>query len=492
MKTYKYIFLSGLLILMSCGDFLDEEVYTEINPETFLQSEEGLDALLVGAYASLQVTTWDAVGYYYALGEFSTDMSWETGGGLNRRVLPLMEFSWDPSTDYFNQYYSRFYEAIAAANNVLLVTGELTSVDQSILNKTIAEARFIRGTAYYLLHNLFGPTPIVEIPAGASLDEIEAAGKGSRATEDEYRMQVESDLMFAVDNLEYGGSSSRANKGSAYAVLTKYYLNNKQWSDAASAAENVINNGGYALYPNYLDLFSVVGENNTEFVFRFDCLVGSNQQNTYISHAFPPNYPIQTNWANFGAQFRTYTAFFETFDDTDSRRQLLIHEYTPTTTNELTPLDRDTDGNALDDVRSFKFFPDPNAVGAFHGNDIPLIRYADILLARAEALNESNGPAQESIDLINEVRSRANSDASFRVSLADFGTKESLRDFILAERGREFYSEGLRREDLIRHGSYIEQAVNRGKLAQAHHVLFPIPQAQRDNNPDLGQNDGYQ
>ena len=207
-----------------------------------------------------------------------------------------------------------------------------------------------------------------------------------------------------------------------------------------------------------------------------------------MPHAFPPNYPIQTNWINFGAQFRTYTAFYDTFEEGDARKEVLITHYTDQNGNEVELL-RDDEGKPLDDVRSFKYWPDPNASGENNGNDIVYIRYADILLCRAEALNELNGPNQESIDLINDVRDRAKVD---KIKLEDFSTKESLRDFILAERGREFFSEGLRREDLIRHGKFISDAVKRGKNAKPHHVLYPIPQRQREANSTLTQNPGYE
>ena len=148
----------------------------------------------------------------------------------------------------------------------------------------------------------------------------------------------------------------------------------------------------------------------------------------------------------------------------------------------------DAAGKALDNVRSFKYWPDPNAVGEAMGNDIVYIRYADILLSRAEALNELSGPTQEAIDLINAVRQRAN---AATLTLASYPTKEGLRDFLLAERGREFYSEGLRREDLIRHGKFISSARSRGYSAKDHQVLYPIPLQQIDANPNLEQNDGY-
>ncbi len=493
MKNYihrtKIIVLSTLSwFTLGCEDFLEEEVFTQYDPNAFLQDQSGVDALLTGAYSAMTVTGYFSRDNTFILGEFPTDMTWETGGGLNRLVVPIIQFNWDPTTDFFNGQYGNFYQAIARANNVLLVVNSLSDIDQNTIDQIQAEARFVRSFSYYMLHNLFGPTPIIEIPEGASLDEIEAIGKEtSRATEDEYMAYVEADLLFAAEKLPAEGFSSRANKGNALGLLTKFYLNNKEWQKAAGAAQQVLGLG-YTLYDDYTKLFSVEGENNNEYIFRFECLLGSNQINVYMPHAFPPNYQIQNNWINFGAMFRTYTSFYETFEDQDIRRQLFVTEYVPIGETDPVRLNRDADGNALDDVRSFKYVPDPDAIGQANGNDIPYIRLADILLARAEALNEINGPNQESIDLINQIRNRANATA---VVIGDFNSVETMRDFILAERGREFYSEGLRREDLIRHGSFIQQAINRGIAAEPHQVLYPIPQDQIDNNPNLEQNPGY-
>ncbi len=142
----------------------------------------------------------------------------------------------------------------------------------------------------------------------------------------------------------------------------------------------------------------------------------------------------------------------------------------------------------LNNSRSFKYTPDPAAVGESNGNDIVYIRYADILLSRAEALNELSGPNAESISLINLVRARAKAPL---IILTDFASKETLRDFLLDERAKEFYTEGLRREDLIRHGKFILGGKSRGYNAQDFQVLFPIPQQQIDANNSLKQNPGY-
>lgn len=490
MKRYIKVAIITIIInfALGCQGFLDEEVFTQYDPNIFLLDKSGVDALLTGAYAGINVTGFFHRDNYSILGEFSTDIALMSGGGLERQVVPIMQFNWDSNETFFNGQYNTFYAAIARANNVLSVASDLVGVDESTRIQIEGEARFIRAFAYYMLHNLFGPTPIIEIPKGASLDEIESIGKNTpRATEAEYRAYVESDLLFAAENLKKGGFSSRANKGSSWALLTKFYLNNKDWQKCVDAANKVLELN-YTLYNDYTKLFSVEGENNNEFIFRFECLIGSNQINVYMPHAFPPNYPIQPNWINFGAMFRTYTKFYETFENQDNRKKLFITEYTRIGQTSLTLLNRDASGNPLNDARSFKYLPDPNAVGQANGNDIPYIRLTDIMLAKAEALNEIQGPNQISIDLINQVRGRVNASL---INLPNYGSKEGLRDFILAERAREFYTEGLRREDLIRHGKYIQQALDRGINAKPFQVLFPLPQQQIDNNPNLVQNPGY-
>jgi hypothetical protein len=129
--------------------------------------------------------------------------------------------------------------------------------------------------------------------------------------------------------------------------------------------------------------------------------------------------------------------------------------------------------------------PDPNAVSESHGNDVPMLRYAEVLLNRAEALNELNGPSAESIDLLNQIRKRAGAP---EYTLANFTSKDAL----LNERGWEFVAEGKRRMDLVRQGKLISRALARGASnAKASMTRFPIPLNELKANPKLVQNPGY-
>ena len=490
-KLLKFSALTTLLFVStSCKDFLKEELISQYNPNDFLQDKSGVDALLTGAYSALAVTNYDMRDNYFCLGEFNTDIALESGGGLERSVIPYMQFNWDANSDFLNGQYNKFYNAIARANNVILVANTLQGVNAATVAQINAEAKFIRAFSYFMLHNIFGPTPIIDIPAGASLDEIEKLGKQTpKATEDKYRAYVEEDLLFATKTLKADPLSSRANLGNSWGLLTKFYLSNREWQKASNAASEVMK-FDYELYADYTKLFAVDGENNKEYILRFECAVGASspQVNVYMPHAFPPSYPINPAWSNFGAQFRTYTDFYEKFDLTDVRRKLFIDEYVLIGQTALTKLARDAAGRALNNVRSFKYTPDATGTADRFGNDIPYIRLSDILLSKAESLNEINGPTQEAIDLINRVRTRAK---VALLKLADYTTKEKLRDFILEERAKEFYSEGKRREDLVRHNKFIQQALDRKINAKPHQVLYPFPTAQIDNNPNLKQNDGY-
>ena len=493
MKTKQYLSLVAAalmsLMLSGCYNFLKEEVYTEYDPSEVLKDEEGVNALLAGAYGRSRMVGYNSRNFTYMMSEFCTDIAFETGGGLEANCVPFINFTWDVGNGFLNTHWSNMYGAISSANSVLSVAKSLKGVPEETVLKVQGEAKFIRASSYYYLYIIFGTTPIIEIPDGASPEEIEEIGTSTpRAEHDAFVKYMVDDLEFAAKNLPVVENPiGRATKGAALALLTKLYMHEKNWSKAAETAKEVIDLNHYSLYDDYAKMFSVEGENNMEYIYRAPCLPINGYHNNYMAHALPPAYPCSTAYDNFGAQFRTYTAFYDTFEPGDKRLESFVTHYTNTSGQEVELL-RDETGKALDNVRSFKYPLDPAGTSEYHGNDIVLIRYADILLCRAEALNETeSSPNDEIIELINQVRNRANASL---LNKNDF-TKESLRDFILAERGREFFSEGLRREDLIRHGKFISNAVERGKNAKDFHVLYPIPLSQIQTNPNLEQNEGY-
>jgi hypothetical protein len=260
-------------------------------------------------------------------------------------------------------------------------------------------------------------------------------------------------------------------------LLARFYLNQKMWTQAEQTSRAVI--GSYSLSNDYADIFAVDNSNNPEIILVLPCINQANLGNTFLASTAEPNY-VASSWG--GTRIRQ--AFYNSFDPADTRRNLLAKEYV-NFSGSVTAINNG--------AMIMKYAIDEAHNGPWAGNDIVLHRYSEVLLTLTEALNELNGPNQESIDLINQLRDRAfEGDASKLLSLSNFSSKDQLRDHILDERGWELYAEGYRREDLIRHNKLIQKAQERGLPAQDFHVLYPIHQSEIDRNPSLMQNPGYQ
>ncbi len=476
MKIYNHKITALLFFLgiIGCSDQLNEEVFSELSPNSLFTTEQGISSLLNSAYTyshrSGAVETWAP----YHMGTMTTGETWGAGGSIEELWVQYINYTWTSNHSHFASMWNTYYNAIRDAN-LVLDNLENDAFSEEFKQRTEAEVHFLRGWCYSELYKLFGRVPLYKTPS----DDLLLL----RASEEEVRSFIEQELTTAVTALPIESVAfGRASKGVALAVLSKYYLNTKQWQQAANTALEVINLGQYSLLPNYSDVFATDNEGNAEMIWTLPKIATSNSASNLLNALiFPPAFPRPfSNNAVFAARTYLFDDFVNSFEPADTRTSQMITQY---------HLEDGTliQGLGNDQTHPFKLPWDPNAVGPNAGNDIPVIRYADILLIRAEALNEINGPSQEVINLINQVRNRANATP---LTLESF-TKTSLRDAILQEREWELYFEGNSREDQIRHDVMISRAQARGKNAQDFHILFPIPQGELDANPDLEQNPGY-
>jgi len=478
-----------MLATVGCEKYLDEPVYSEMDPETLLATEAGVNSLLNSTFGELLLRGWDGKSRMN-LENWCTDIEWETGGGENLIATQMINFTWDASlaSNWLNDIlWLRPYRAIRNAN-LLLENIDRGAYDASRKAIYMAEARFMRALAYTKLYAWFGPVPL----RTSSDDPLELG----RPTDDAMKAFIEGELQAVSSELPIPGDEAnygRPNRGGALALLCKFYLNTKQWEKVVATADNIIALNKYQLYPEYGQLFRVENERNAEYILVFPQSPQTGG-NSYINGAFPPGFqrdPVlgldfRSGWQNWAAQYRLYDSFYNSFHATDKRKDVIMTSYINGAGQTISLLNND-------DTRSIKFWPDPDAIVNEHGNDLPEIRYADILLAKSEALAELNWPSQEAIDLVNRVRERAGLIGDNAIALADFSNLQAFRDHLLNERAWEFYSEaGIRREDLIRFGKFVSSAHARGKTnARETHQLFPIPQAAMDADPSLEQNDGY-
>ncbi|MGQ8337457.1 RagB/SusD family nutrient uptake outer membrane protein [Sunxiuqinia sp. A32] len=476
-----YIVVLFAFLFVACESILEPEVYSESNNEQIFDKENGIEAVLYGAYAKVASMKVNDAGDELCSEESMTDVLFMEAGAISAWCSDLMNFTLDGvNSRMYSVFWNIPYQGIRNCN-LILENIDGADISDDVKELLRAEARFVRAWAYNNMYFRFGPTPL----RTNSTQELYMP----RATDEEMRTFIETELTEVIEDLPNPGEESnygRAHKAAAMGLLTKYYLNTKQWQKCADMAKEIEDKFNYDLYPSYFDMFKVANERNEEYIWvrQSKADAGRTASLTLMNYGYPDNFSyclepeyLEVLGRNFGTNILIRTDFYNSFEVNDERRKSLITSY----------VDNKGKTIQLANAAPFKYWPSEDVISASYGNDIPVIRFADILLSRAEALNELDGPNQESIDLINKIRTRAGLTG---VNLADF-TQETLRDHILKERGWEFYLEGKRREDLIRHGKFISQAQARGLPAQDHMVLYPIPVGMKIANPELEQNPGY-
>jgi len=473
-------------VFQGCEKLLDVDNNSQLSSDNLLSSAQGLETVMADAYSQLGRTP--NVRDLIKREEMTTDIMWQTGGGENGTAVSLINFFWD-SNNWLEAFdWATYWNAIRDVNTILDNVENLIDVDDSKRSMLIAEARFLRAWAYYALWNQYGAMPI--------RTSLNSPRELARASEEEFATFIETELKAVIPDLPEPGKEpnyGRVHSDGARALLCKWYLNNQKWDACDQLAQEIIDRNHFALYPSVVDLFALENERNNEFILVIPALANAENGNNLLPTSLPPDFlrgidgglngVTNTSWSNFASQYRLYDEFYQSFETGDARRERILTKYVQGNGQEVDLL------KTKDNTRGIKFPPDPATQGAMHGNDFPFIRYADILLAKAEALNELNGPNQVSVDLVNQIRNRANLKEDLQ--LASFADKDALREQISKERRWEFWNEGMRRRDLLRMGKYIENARNRGIDVEEKHKLFPVPQAEIDANPLFKQNPGY-
>ncbi len=480
------------LLLISCDQSLEEDVFDEVSSANFFQSDQDAITAVNSLYVKLRGagvrTTSDGQAWgLFAQGESIfrvnqdvTDETWTTWAKLfpsgSSGVLESFNFTPFNAGGGIYYMYRDLYEGVSIANNIIANLEDNSAVSASVKNQVLGQALFARGLFYYHLNSLYGEVPLILEPVANPFDTP------FQASEEELVISISSDLEQAGQLLpvsypsnEYG----RFTKGAAYALLSRFYLNKKMWQESADAANQIIDD--YSLSPDYASIFAPDNNGNPEILFSVLSIAQAGLGNAYLAASAEPD-QVAASWGGD----RVHQEFYHSFDPADIRRQLLVKTYTSIFDDSEITLD-DEDGAVI-----LKYAEDEDHVGPWASNDIVVLRYASVILDLAEALNEINGPNQESIDQINRLRARAfPGDPTKLLNLTDFSSKEQLRNHILNERSWELYYEGYRRDDLKRHGKFIERAQARGRNAQPYHRIYPIPQTYLDINPNQKQNTGY-
>lgn len=503
MKKNKYIIILCLLfsgILASCDGMLETKNYTDMSPANFFKSEGDFDAAVTGLYLPCS-TNWG-----YTDGGTGKWQNALFNADINANYAAAMV-----TTDIMKTYSSHIYEefnvgpasggAIGTTYNVIRFVARATDVIHQIANSTgvaqhirdryLAEAKTLRAFYMYVLYDWFGPVNVKLDPATLMDNAILP-----RPSKDEYIRYILADLGDAIDTSSFPtkynddpANWGRMSKSIACALKLRLYMHEKDWQNARQAALEIMDMG-FAIIPNYEELFNQTITN--EHIWSIPSNTASD--NYYVTEVLPSDFKrgynhlsrpyIRGSEDSFFSGWQVYCMrwdYYDTFEDNDVRKQTILCEYDAA---DGTHKNRT---NGMVGAIPIKY-TDTQFANYGIQKAQPVIRYAEVLLSYAEAENELNGPTATAVNAVKQITDRA----GVVIPSAATAGKEAFRDYILYERGHELFGEGVRRQDLIRHGKFIQYARERGNNAQDYHVLFPIPQSViTEANGIIEQNPGY-
>ena len=485
-----------LSLMLGCSkSYLDRAPITDYNPDGYYSTIAAANQGLYGVYDMLQKDgTYNR--YIWSVVHGRSDDGSEGAGDT---YSFLANFSDDPSTVAHNEGWIMHFQGITRANSLISGLEASTTVPDSAKIRIIGEAKFLRALYYFNLVNIFGGVPIITKPLSPAEANV------PRNSIEEVYKQIETDLLAAIDALPLSknllpAEIGRATKGSAQTLLARAYLYQGNYTDAAKLSLDVINSNQYILTPGLIGFrtnFLISGENGPESIFEVQYSKANaskgwaqeegNEGANWLRPGFMGGWSGEMFNKSFYENGPTRPVALQGIDSTDPRRN-----YTLTIPNTNLPLDGDpgyiVPANATPHTSAKHWSTTGYQNGYNDAIDWIVLRYAEVLLIRAEALIEGNVNLDEATSRINEVRSRVG-----LPNIPAGKTQTELRDIVRYERRIELAQEGtrfwdLRRWNLLTEAMQIAEKIN----YQPKFQYAPIPQIQIDLSQHvLVQNDGY-
>ncbi|WP_289044497.1 RagB/SusD family nutrient uptake outer membrane protein [uncultured Olleya sp.] len=488
MKNIKYtiLFIATVMMTVSCSDdFVDVESQNE-SSENYFNSEQDYQNALIGAYDLLQSTYLNVL-----LGEIASDNT--LAGGESATDVPgfqqIDDMIHTPNNEQLRSIWGWMFAGVNRANFILEFQNK---TDFSGKENVLAQARFLRAYYYFELVKWFGDVPLIVDQRFLFGDQFEV----DRTPKEQVYTQIELDLMYASDNLPYVQSQiGRITKGAAQALLGKVYLYQEKFGDAALVLEDLINSGPFDLVSDYATIFENDNENNIESVFEvqysdlegagFVCLqcsegnvaVGFNGIRNYDGPDFDSGFSFNVPTQEVVDQFesddpRIDTAILDIEAWAASTGATYSTGYEHTGYYNRKYIARQGDSNIGD-----QNLTNPNNYRA--------IRYADVLLMAAEALNRGSIADDRAQNYLNLVRQRAFGDMDHNIT----STGSTLTQAIYRERRVELVGEGHHFFDLVRTGRAASEIDG---FVTGKNEIFPIPQIEIELTGNRwAQNPGY-
>lgn len=460
----KILVLASLatLLMTSCGDsFFDLEPASSVTIDKVYKTASDYNVAVIGCYAKLQ----SQVNFYTECCEYRSDnlsLGAPTAGTQDR--YDIDHFTEKPSNGILSSYWANFNNNVYRCN-LLLDQIDGANFAENLKKQYKGEAMFIRALNYFNMYRIWGGVPATKHVVSAA-----EALKVARYSDEQMFDLITGDLKEIVDNnyLPETYSSAdmgRATSGAAKALLGKVYLTFHKWTEAKDILSQLI--GKYQLVSPIAQVFDVDNKNNNEIIFA----VHFNKEIEGEGHSY------WYNLTNASDDTNQTSSLLNTFPTGDARKDLITYVQVEKNVRLMN-----------------KFYDTKSPTFKTVGNDQILLRYADVLLMYAEALNEIQYDASEgslALKYLNAVRQRA---GISNLTAKQLPTQEKFRKSILVERQREFPYEGQRWFDLVRMGFAKSVMAENGVEIKDYQLLFPIPQQEIEKVGDksiLWQNPGY-
>jgi hypothetical protein len=493
MKIKNKLFLVPLLFIMAaCSDFLQEDLEGTYSNATFFKTESHALLAINGVYSVVSFVSPDNA--LWVFGDVISDDAMKGGlAGDQSDIQFLEEFNYSSNNGYLEKFWKRYYEGITRAN-YLMYYGPDIEMDEALKARILGEAKFLRAYLYFNLVNVFGEIPLKTNPPLTDAD----INIGKSPVSAIYT-QIAQDLADATAVLaeSYTGTDvGRATKGAALGLLAKAHLYRGEWQAALDAIGQLEAIGIYVLQAVYKNNFIDSTQNNAESIFEIQHLSGQTPK--LGSHLNQWLGPVRYNGYGFDVPVQDFVDEFEMTGDAVVDPRL---DYTVGREGKkwIDGVDFDPAWSPTGYLQKKHEQPvsEEPVIGDASLNYV-YMRYADVLLMKAEALNELSRMAEALVPL-NAVRKRARESYLYDRDLENFGTvpdgllpditsvgQSDVREAIRHERRVELGFEFHRFFDLMRYGKTVaEDALNGTGFSYDVNRYFTIPQSETDANSGI-------
>lgn len=469
----------------SCSDFLEQNPQTDLSENDFYKTADDILSAVNGAYSSLQEG--DIYGNWYVFGEIPSDNTRNQLSGSVTTQNEFDQFYIDTQNSMIANFWKAAYKVINRTNTIL---GRIDGIEinTELANRYKLECKFIRALMYFNLVRVYGDVPLVlkEISISESYDIL-------REPKENVYNQIIADLKEAQDlPVSYStAEDGRATQGAAKALLANVYMTLHKYAEAETILAEIINSGRYSLLENtpgslnidgYKNVFSPVNHNSKEGIFEIQFLKGGYGEGSNYANNFAPE-NSGTNVVAVGGTGGNNIPemdIYNAYEEGDLRRDFSMS---------LGYYDNRKNNEWVESRYVCKFMDVPYQNNDA-SNNYPVIRYADVILMYAEALNQ-NGKTAEACKYLNMTRRRGFGYQTTETSPVDLQITDKAQFALMVEQERrvELAFENHRWFDLIRTGRAVEVMRSKGFSLNETNLICPIPQKQIDVNPKLTQND---